>query len=240
MAEKLLGPAFEIHGGGLDLLFPHHENELAQSVQPRPSSLRRSGCTTACSDSTARRCRSRSATSSRLQNVLSKWGSETLLVYFLTAHWRKPVDFTDEVLAQAAAQAEAFRNVFRSPSEPAAGRRVGAVRGRARRRLQHSRRAGRHARMARPRAARAGARRLRARLAGGDSRGALRRPLRLPSSASRRARCATSRKPIGCVARSRRSAGRCATWPTAFSSCRYDPRARLRAPARVRGATRPA
>ena len=31
MAEKLLGPAFEIHGGGLDLVFPHHENELAQS-----------------------------------------------------------------------------------------------------------------------------------------------------------------------------------------------------------------
>ena len=31
MAEKLLGPSFEIHGGGLDLVFPHHENELAQS-----------------------------------------------------------------------------------------------------------------------------------------------------------------------------------------------------------------
>ncbi len=31
MAEKLLGPVFEIHGGGLDLVFPHHENELAQS-----------------------------------------------------------------------------------------------------------------------------------------------------------------------------------------------------------------
>ena len=31
MAEKFLGPAFEIHGGGLDLIFPHHENELAQS-----------------------------------------------------------------------------------------------------------------------------------------------------------------------------------------------------------------
>ena len=31
MAEKHLGPEFEIHGGGLDLVFPHHENELAQS-----------------------------------------------------------------------------------------------------------------------------------------------------------------------------------------------------------------
>ena len=31
MAEELLGPVFEIHGGGLDLVFPHHENEIAQS-----------------------------------------------------------------------------------------------------------------------------------------------------------------------------------------------------------------
>ena len=49
-----------------------------------------------------------------------EWGRETLLLFFLTAHWRKPVDFSDDVLEQAAAQAEAFRNVFRSPSEPAA------------------------------------------------------------------------------------------------------------------------
>jgi cysteinyl-tRNA synthetase len=54
-----------------------------------------------------------------LRDAVSEWGRETLLVYFLTAHWRKPVDFSDEVLNQAAAQAEAFRNVFRGPSEPA-------------------------------------------------------------------------------------------------------------------------
>jgi cysteinyl-tRNA synthetase len=53
-----------------------------------------------------------------LRNVLDTWGRETLLVYLLTGHWRKPVDFTDEVLEQAAAQAEAFRNVFRGPSAP--------------------------------------------------------------------------------------------------------------------------
>ena len=39
-------------------------------------------------------------------------------MYFLTGHWRKPIDFTDGVLEQAGAQAEAFRNVFRSPSSP--------------------------------------------------------------------------------------------------------------------------
>ena len=239
MAEKHLGPAFEIHGGGLDLLFPHHENERAQSCSlghPYAQIWMHNGML----ELDAEKMSKSLGNVVTLQNVLETWGRETLLVYLLTAHWRKPVDFTDEVLAQAAAQAEAFRNVFRSPSERGAGRLLGAFRGRARRRLQHSRRAGRHARMARSRAARAGARSLRARARSRSGQRRPRRPLRLPSSASRRARCATSRKPIGCAARLRRSAGRCVTWPTAFSSCRYDPRARLRAPARVRGVTRPA
>ena len=48
MAEELLGPAFEIHGGGLDLVFPHHENELAQS-RALGHPFARSGCTTDCS-----------------------------------------------------------------------------------------------------------------------------------------------------------------------------------------------
>jgi cysteinyl-tRNA synthetase len=53
-----------------------------------------------------------------IRNVLDTWGREVVLVFFLTGHWRKPIDFNDETLAQAKAQAEGFRNVFRSPSEP--------------------------------------------------------------------------------------------------------------------------
>jgi len=53
-----------------------------------------------------------------LREALDEWGRETLLVYFLGGHWRKPVDYSDEVLGQAAAQAESFRNVFRGESEP--------------------------------------------------------------------------------------------------------------------------
>ena len=40
-------------------------------------------------------------------------GPRDVLVYFLGGHWRKPIDYSDEELAQAAAQAESFRNVFR-------------------------------------------------------------------------------------------------------------------------------
>ena len=61
MAHELLGESFDIHGGGNDLLFPHHENEIAQSMLrlSRTGSSPGSGCTTRCCRSRARRCRSR-------------------------------------------------------------------------------------------------------------------------------------------------------------------------------------
>ena len=63
MAEQLLGLDFDIHGGGVDLVFPHHENEAAQTLaRPRPAAGASCGCTTGCSSSTRRRCPSRSGT----------------------------------------------------------------------------------------------------------------------------------------------------------------------------------
>ena len=50
-----------------------------------------------------------------LRNVLDVWGREVLLLYHLSGHWRKPVDFTDESLESARTQVESFRNVFRDP-----------------------------------------------------------------------------------------------------------------------------
>ena len=64
MSEKVLGLDFAIHGGGIDLVFPHHENEIAQTEAARGVPSPGSGCTTGWSSSTRRRCRSRSATSS--------------------------------------------------------------------------------------------------------------------------------------------------------------------------------
>jgi cysteinyl-tRNA synthetase len=111
MAEELLGPVFEIHGGGLDLVFPHHENELAQSralghefaeIWMHNGMLRFVG----------------EKMSKSLGNVLTirealdEWGRETLLLFFLTAHWRKPVDLSEETLTSARSQVETFRNAF--------------------------------------------------------------------------------------------------------------------------------
>jgi cysteinyl-tRNA synthetase len=114
MAERWLGPVFEIHGGGLDLVFPHHENEIAQS-----RSLGHGFAQLWMHNGILRLAGEKMSKSLgnivSLRDALDRWGRETLLVYFLGGHWRKPLDFSDVALEQAAAQAESFRNVFRSP-----------------------------------------------------------------------------------------------------------------------------
>jgi cysteinyl-tRNA synthetase len=117
MAEEILGKAFEIHGGGLDLVFPHHENELAQSRalgHPFAGIWAHNGMLR----STGEKMSKSVGNIATLRDVLDEWGRETLLVFFLGGHWRKPIDFSEETMAQAAAQAEGFRNVFRGSSEP--------------------------------------------------------------------------------------------------------------------------
>jgi cysteinyl-tRNA synthetase len=119
MAEELLGPAFEIHGGGLDLVFPHHENELAQSralghdfaqIWTHNGLLRFTGSKMSKSEGNV----------VTIRDALEKWGRETMLVFVLTGHWSMPIDFSDETVAAAAARVDGFREVFRGPSEPAA------------------------------------------------------------------------------------------------------------------------
>ena len=117
MAETFLGPVFEIHGGGLDLVFPHHENEIAQSRSAGREFARiwmHNGMLRLAGEKMSKSL----GNIVSLREALDEWGRETLLVYFLGGHWRKPIDYSDDVLEQAAAQAESFRNVFRSPSEP--------------------------------------------------------------------------------------------------------------------------
>jgi cysteinyl-tRNA synthetase len=117
MAEAHLGPVFEIHGGGIDLVFPHHENEVAQS-----RSLGHDFAQLWMHNGLLRLAGEKMSKSLgnivSLREALDGWGRETLLVYFLGGHWRKPLDYSDEVLQQASAQAESFRNVFRQASEP--------------------------------------------------------------------------------------------------------------------------
>ncbi|HEX3806171.1 MAG TPA: cysteine--tRNA ligase [Gaiellaceae bacterium] len=112
MAEELLGPAFEIHGGGLDLVFPHHENELAQShalghpfahIWTHNGLLRPVG---------GDKMSKSSGSFETIRDTIDRYGRETILVFFLTASWRKPIDFSPELMEQAAARRDTLRNAF--------------------------------------------------------------------------------------------------------------------------------
>jgi cysteinyl-tRNA synthetase len=118
MAEELLGTAFEIHGGGLDLVFPHHENELAQS-RALGHEFARIWTHNGLLRFTDEKMSKSLGNVVTINDALEQWGRETLLVYYLTAHWRKPIDFSEETLEAAAARADRFREIFRNPSEPA-------------------------------------------------------------------------------------------------------------------------
>jgi cysteinyl-tRNA synthetase len=115
MAERLLGREFELHGGGRDLIFPHHENEVAQSCSAgRPFArvwahngmLRLSGEKMSKSQGNI----------DRLADALDRVGAETFLMFLLQAHYANPVDYSDEALERAAAACETLRNRLRSGS----------------------------------------------------------------------------------------------------------------------------
>jgi cysteinyl-tRNA synthetase len=119
MAEELLGPVFEIHGGGLDLVFPHHENELAQSGA-LGHEFARIWTHNGMLEFTGEKMSKSLGNDVTLREGIDEYGRETLLMLFLGAHWRKPMDYSEETLQQATARADGFREVFRNPSEPAA------------------------------------------------------------------------------------------------------------------------
>src|SRR5438067_1545146 len=111
MAEEIFGPTFEIHGGGLDLVFPHHENELAQSSALGHDFARiwmHNGMLAASGEKMAKSV----GNLVTLREAIDRWGRETVLLYFMTGHWSKPLDFSDEAMEQARARLDTFRNAL--------------------------------------------------------------------------------------------------------------------------------
>jgi cysteinyl-tRNA synthetase len=116
MAEKCFGPEFELHGGGLDLRFPHHENEIAQSQgagRPFAHLWAHNGMLQLDQEKMSKSL----GNIVSLREVLDEYGPEAILVYFLGAHWRSPIDYSDEAMEAARGHAESFRNAFRVAAE---------------------------------------------------------------------------------------------------------------------------
>jgi cysteinyl-tRNA synthetase len=113
MAESLLGVDFEIHGGGSDLIFPHHENEAAQTRAARGAPLARLWV----HNGMVRLDKAKMAKSAGnifvLHEALEQYGRDALLVYFLSGHYRQPVEFDDDRLTEAAARVRGIREAAR-------------------------------------------------------------------------------------------------------------------------------
>jgi cysteinyl-tRNA synthetase len=122
MAEAHLGPEFELHGGGLDLRFPHHENEIAQSRgagRPFAHIWAHNGMLQLAEEKMSKSV----GNIVSLREVLDEYGAEAILVFFLSGHWRSPLDYSDEAMEAARTQADSFKQAFRvvHTEEPASG-----------------------------------------------------------------------------------------------------------------------
>ena len=113
MAEALLGVDFEIHGGGSDLIFPHHENEAAQTQAAHGEPLARLWM----HNGMVRLDREKMAKSLGniyvLHEALASYGRDALIMYFCAGHYRQPVEFDDERLTEAAARVQRIREAAR-------------------------------------------------------------------------------------------------------------------------------
>ena len=87
MAEEAFGPVFELHGGGLDLVFPHHENELAQS-RALGHEFAQLWMHNGMLEFGGEKMSKSLGNDVSLRNVLDVWRIEVVLVVFMSAHWR--------------------------------------------------------------------------------------------------------------------------------------------------------
>jgi cysteinyl-tRNA synthetase len=112
MAEEELGPSFAIHGAGSDLIFPHHENEIAQSeAAGRP--FARVWMHNGMIETDAAKMSKSEGNIFQLAEALDRYGRETVVAYLISGHYRQPLAFGPEQMEQASAQVERLRNFFR-------------------------------------------------------------------------------------------------------------------------------
>ena len=135
MSKAILGPHFDIHGGGLDLVFPHHENEIAQSesLHDLPMATfwmhnglmqaagaagkvggRPRGADAPADDAAAQAATkiSKSTGAEPFKNLLARHRPEAIRMLLLSTHYRSPIHFGEEPLGESARALEAFERLF--------------------------------------------------------------------------------------------------------------------------------
>ena len=120
MAEQELGATFAIHGGGSDLVFPHHENEIAQSeAAGRP--FARVWMHNGMIETSDAKMSKSDGNIFQLSEALDRYGREAVVAYLISGHYRQPLAFGEEQMEDSVARVERLRNVFRDKAVGAPG-----------------------------------------------------------------------------------------------------------------------
>lgn len=114
MGLKYLGEGFDIHGGGRDLIFPHHENEIAQSEGALGGDFVRFWVHNGMLNTRDEKMSKSIGNIFLLREALKEYRPETLICFFVSSHYRSPIEFSADSLAEAGQQVERLRNVFRA------------------------------------------------------------------------------------------------------------------------------
>jgi cysteinyl-tRNA synthetase len=120
MAEQELGASFAVHGGGSDLVFPHHENEIAQSEsagRPFAHVWMHNGMV----DAGGEKMSKSEGNIFQLSEALDRYGREAVVAYLISGHYRQPLAFGELPMEEAVARVERIRNFFRTQAGPDSG-----------------------------------------------------------------------------------------------------------------------
>ncbi|MEO8092558.1 MAG: cysteine--tRNA ligase [bacterium] len=116
MAEKLLGADFEIHGAGVDLVFPHHENEIAQTEAGRGRPLARLWMHNGMVRIAEEKMSKSEGNIFGLAAAIERFGPDAVVAFLVSGHYRQPLEFSEQALAQARSRVERIRNFLREPA----------------------------------------------------------------------------------------------------------------------------
>ena len=113
MSEKYLGKTFDIHGGGLDLLFPHHENEIAQSCANNSTDVLanywvHNGFLTMNKEKMSKSL----GNIETISEVLDKYNGQVIRLALLSSHYKQPLDWSDSLLKQSKATLEKWYELY--------------------------------------------------------------------------------------------------------------------------------
>jgi len=101
MSSKLLGQTFDIHGGGKDLIFPHHENEIAQSEGASGKPFARYWMHNGFVNINQEKMSKSLGNFLMIKDVLKSYHPEAIRLFLLSSHYRSPIDFTEKAMDEA-------------------------------------------------------------------------------------------------------------------------------------------